>query len=94
MVDLHPRLADRYRQEFAQLLAALASRNDDARSASVPAIRSLVDWIEVRPAVGADGEGRGTEIEVFGRLRTILALASGEDPADTCRSETVPLVAS
>lgn len=89
VVDLHPRLADRYREEFANVSAALDSRDDDTKRAAMPTIRSLIDWIEVRPA-GPEGEGRGTEIEVFGRLRSILSLAAGDNPADACRLETVP----
>jgi len=71
-VALHPRIADDYRRQVADLNHALA--DPAARAEAIPALRNLIDRIVVLPRPN----GRGVLLEVEDRLAAILALAGGE----------------
>jgi len=71
-VLLHPQMAGHYRQQVAKLTAVL---NDDAnRAEAADIIRSLVDRIALTP--NRDGK---LDIDLFGDLAGILALAANKD---------------
>ena len=76
VVALHPTIADDYRKQVAELHTALA--DPEARAGAIPAIRSLIDRIILKP----NPAGRGVEIEVEGRLSAIVALATGAEPTE------------
>jgi hypothetical protein len=61
-----------YRDQVTQLNAALAE-NPAARLEAIPRLRALIDTIVLTPA-----EDRGVDIEVTGRLSSMLALAGGK----------------
>ncbi|OBV10981.1 Recombinase [Erythrobacter dokdonensis DSW-74] len=73
-VTLHPRIADTYRAEVQKLAQALTSDEDTTLHAR-RIIRSLIDQVIVTPREAE----RGVNIEVSGRLASILALATGEE---------------
>lgn len=73
VVTFHPNIADRYRDQVTHLNKALA--DPSTRAEAMPIIRSLVDRITVSP----NPEGRGTTIDVVGRLASILAVATGAE---------------
>ncbi len=71
-VLLHPQMAGHYRQQVAKLVSVL---NDDAnRAEAADIIRSLVDRITLTP--NSDGK---LDIDLFGDLAGILALAANKD---------------
>lgn len=71
-VLLHPQMAGHYRQQVAKLTAVL---NDDVnRAEAADIIRSLVDRIALTP----NSEGK-LDIDLFGDLAGILALAANKD---------------
>lgn len=80
VVALHPGIADQYREQVARLNEALA--DPAARQEAGHAIRALIDRIILSPAQ----EGGGVDIEVKGKLASIVALATGE-PAPSTASE-------
>lgn len=82
VVRLHPELPARYRAEFANLSAAFAARPEQ-RAEAMATLRSLIDTITVSPA-----EGRGTLIEISGRMESLVALATGRP----CTLKSVPRV--
>ncbi len=71
-VLLHPQMAAYYRQQVADLAAAL--NDDEYRSEAAEIIRSLVDRIELSP--NADGK---LEIDLYGDLAGILSLAAQKE---------------
>ena len=74
VIALHPRIAETYRRQVAELTTALTI-DDETRLKTHSIIRRLIDQVIIRPS---DAE-RGVIIEVSGRLASILALASGEE---------------
>lgn len=72
VVALHPGISEQYRQQVTKLNEALADPN--ARKEAGQVIRALIDRIILTPAK----EGRGVDIEVKGKLASIVALARGE----------------
>ena len=76
VVALHPHLARDYQNRMTRLGAAALSEDPADRREAMPIVRSLVSRIDVVPAT----DKRGTEIEVTGRLASILALATGTPP--------------
>ncbi|MFZ5745240.1 MAG: recombinase family protein [Pseudomonadota bacterium] len=72
VVALHPTVIADYRDQVAQLNAALAD-NPAARIEAIPRLRALIDRIILTPS-----EDRGVDIEVTGRLSSMLALAGGK----------------
>ena len=73
MIALHPKVADDYRRQVAALNEA-ATATPEARAEAVPRIRDLIERIVLSPAKTA----RGVEIEVAGRLASLIALATGQ----------------
>ncbi|WP_236696913.1 recombinase family protein [Sphingomonas sp. Leaf257] len=71
VVALHPSVAADYRREVEQLHKLL--KDPEAKEATVPALRALIDRVVLTPAP----VGRGVEIEIEGRLAAILKLATG-----------------
>jgi site-specific DNA recombinase len=74
VIILHPRIAETYQQQVAQLTTALTF-DDKTRLKTHSIIRRLIDQVIIRPS---DAE-RGVIIEVSGRLASLLALATGEE---------------
>jgi site-specific DNA recombinase len=74
VIMLHPRIAETYQRQVAELTTALTIDNE-TRLKTHSIIRRLIDQVIVRPS---DAE-RGVIIEVSGRLASILALATGEE---------------
>ncbi len=74
VITLHPKIAESYQQQVAELTSTLTS-DDETRLKAHSIIRRLIDQVIVRPS---DAE-RGVIIEVSGRLASILALATGEE---------------
>jgi site-specific DNA recombinase len=74
VIALHPGIADEYRRQVAALAAAL--EEGEARHQALPIIQGLIDRVTLTPRAA----GRGVDIEVTGRLATILALATGAEP--------------
>jgi len=71
-VLLHPQMADHYRKQVAKLTAVL--NDDENRAEAADIIRSLVERIELTP----NGDGK-LDIDLFGDLAGILALAANKD---------------
>ena len=71
VIALHPRIADDYRRQVAELATALAA--PEGRAEVAPILRGLVDQVVLTPRT----HGRGVALEVHGRLAAILALAGG-----------------
>ena len=67
---LHPEMAGYYRQQVAELHAALQEENDARRLHAVEILRSLIDRIVLTPE---DGE---LKIDVVGDLAGILTIAT------------------
>jgi site-specific DNA recombinase len=84
VVAMHPKVAERYKAEFADLQRALQARPTEQPIAAAT-IRSLVEVIRVWPSE----QGRGTRIEIAGRMASILALATGQK-TETCTLKVVP----
>ncbi|MDR7102955.1 recombinase family protein [Croceicoccus sp. BE223] len=74
VVALHPGIADQYRQQVTKLNEALA--DPQARQEATSHLRALIDRIILTPAQ----HGRGVDVEVRGKLASIVALATGETP--------------
>jgi site-specific DNA recombinase len=74
VITLHPRIAETYQQQIAELTTALTI-DDETRLKTNSIIRRLIDQVIIRPS---DAE-RGVIIEVSGRLASLLALATGEE---------------
>lgn len=77
VIALHPTVAADYRREVTNLHKALAA-NPESQLEAIPKLRSLIDRIDIFPAT----EGRGTRIEVSGRLHSMAALATGNPLPD------------
>lgn len=76
VVALHPGIADQYRAQVEALGKGLA--DPESREAATPMIRALIDRVTVTP-----GERpRTVEIDVDGRLTSLIALAAGKPAAD------------
>lgn len=73
VIALHPNVAQRYREEISCLTEDWTSDED-----VFPRIRALIDRVIVSPAERA----RVVEIEVRGRLASIIALATGREPQE------------
>lgn len=73
VIALHPNIADDYRARIEKLDEALTG-GDAARLEAVPAIRGLIESVTLIPREDA----RGLDIELTGRLASIIALASGK----------------
>ncbi|MBM3600398.1 MAG: recombinase family protein [Alphaproteobacteria bacterium] len=88
IVELHPNLPQRYRQQVVQLEQALSSAPAE-RAAAADALRSLIEQIVVTP-----GTRRGEAIiEVEGNIAGVLALAagrSGNAPRPLCNNDGAP----
>ena len=86
-VQLHPRLAERYRAKVADLARAL--NDPETRVEAAEAMRGLLTEIRLIPVAG------GHEIELVGDLAGILALTQGQKktPPATGAGVSVPLVA-
>jgi site-specific DNA recombinase len=74
VITLHPKIAETYQRQVAQLTTALTI-DDETRLKTHSIIRRLIDQVIIRPS---DAE-RGVIIEVSGRLASLLALATGEE---------------
>ena len=77
VVALHPTVAADYRREVEQLHKSL--KDPEAKEATIPALRSLIDRIILTPAP----VGRGVEVAIEGRLASILGLATGCEVPET-----------
>jgi site-specific DNA recombinase len=82
VVALHPGIADEYRRQVDQLGDALNS-SEDIRADAIPVVRRLIDRVDIVPGPLP----RGVEIEVSGRLASIIALATGAPPPEECMFE-------
>lgn len=82
VILLHPRIADDYRKQIAELSRAL-EEGENARLTAVPNLRALIDSVRVYPAL----IGRGTSIEVVGRLANVIAIATGQTPQNAIGTE-------
>ena len=76
-VLLHPRMADRYREEVSQLVETL--KNDDSRAEAIEMIRALIDKIVLVP----DPDSNGFLIDLYGDLAGILNISLGHAGEDT-----------
>ncbi len=74
VVVLHPGVADEYRKQVRKLTSAL-TRDEETRIQTAPILRRLIDRVTINPS----SRPRGVEIEVSGRLASILALATGKE---------------
>lgn len=77
VVALHPHVARQYREEVANLGAALA--RPESRAEALPRARALIHRVVLTPK---PDQARGLDIEVEGRLAALLALATGLKPAE------------
>ena len=57
-------------------LARARTADEEARRQTAPIVRGLIDRVVIIP----NGGLRGVNIEVFGKLASLLALATGEEP--------------
>ena len=73
VVAIHPGIADQYRRQVRELAQAL-SQDEETRRHTAKVVRGLIDRIVLSPKASE----RGVNIEVSGRLATILSLASGK----------------
>ncbi|MEK9211509.1 recombinase family protein [Sphingomonas sp. 2378] len=78
VVALHPTVAADYRREVENLHMLLS--DPDAKEATIPALRALIDRIVLTPTKS----GRGVDIEVQGRLAAIIGLATGKPIVEEC----------
>lgn len=76
IIALHPNIADRYRENVAQLASTLASPEN--RVEALPRARALISRVIVAPD---ETRSRGVKLEVQGRLAELLSLATGTPPA-------------
>lgn len=77
VVALHPRIAEEYRAQVKKLAQAL-SQDEEARHQTNEIVRGLIDRVLISPSSGE----RGVNIEVSGRLASIISLATGKEPPD------------
>ncbi|MET0137901.1 MAG: recombinase family protein, partial [Sphingobium sp.] len=75
VIALHPQIAEAYSCQIADLTQSLTSDAETTQQAR-RIIRSLIDQVIITPREAE----RGVNIEVSGRLASILALATGEEP--------------
>lgn len=75
VVTLHPKIAEDYRRQIADITKALA---DPDNAEAAPIFRGLIERVTVTPSPGE----RGVDIEVTGRLANILSLATGRPVPD------------
>ena len=73
VIALHPGIAEDYRRQVRELARALTA-DEEARLQTAPIVRGLIDRVTLTPNSGL----RGVNIEVFGRLASLLQLATGE----------------
>ena len=73
VVALHPGIAEQYRAQVRELVKAL-SQDEETRRHTANIVRGLIDRIDLTPK----SSERGVNIEVSGRLATILSLATGQ----------------
>ena len=73
VIALHPGIAEDYRRQVRELARALTA-DEEARLQTSPIVRGLIDRVALTPNSGL----RGVNIEVFGRLASLLQLATGE----------------
>ena len=73
VIALHPGIAEDYRRQVRELARALTA-DEEARLQTAPIVRGLIDRVVLTP----NGGLRGVNIEVFGRLASLLQLATGE----------------
>ena len=78
VVAIHPTIAADYRRQVERLNATLARDDEEGRRAVVPILRGLIEQVSVTPSA----RPRGVEIEVTGRLTSVIALATGEAPPE------------
>ena len=74
VVVLHPGVAEDYRKQVRELTRAL-TQDEETRMQTAPILRGLIDRVKIAPS----STSRGVEIEVSGRLASILALATGKE---------------
>jgi len=75
VIALHPGIAEDYRRQVRELARALTA-DEEVRLQTAPIVRGLIDRVILTPNSGL----RGVNIEVFGRLASLLQLATGEAP--------------
>lgn len=75
VIRLHPMIAEAYRVAIETIMTTLDGSQDDARDAR-NAIRALIDRVILTPKP----EGRGLDIDLEGRLNTMLQIANGRKP--------------
>ena len=80
VIRLHPAVIADYRTQVAELNASLSS-NPEARLDAIPKLRALIDSITVMPLLT---KSKGVEIEVTGRIQSMLALAGGNPREGEC----------
>lgn len=73
IIPLMPNIGEEYQRAVNRLSEAL-SGSADARVDAVPALRSLIESIRLLPRA----TGRGVDIELTGRLASIIALSTGK----------------
>ena len=73
VIALHPGIAEDYRRQVRELARALTA-DEEARLQTAPIVRGLIDRVIINPNSGL----RGVNIEVFGKLASLLTLATGE----------------
>lgn len=73
VIALHPNIAETYRENVERLTTALAE-DPNASLDAVPTVRSLIDRVVLTPRE----EGRGVDIDVFGQIASIIAMATGK----------------
>ena len=86
VVALHPAVIADYRAQVAKLNAALAE-NPAARLEAIPKLRALIDRVTITPAASSS---RGVDIEVTGRLNTMLELATGKPAPNMYANNQTP----
>ena len=75
VVALHPGIAESYRKQVRNLAKAL-SQDEESRRQTSNIVRGLIDRVTMTPSSGE----RGVNIEVSGRLASIISLATGKEP--------------
>lgn len=75
VVALHPTIVADYRAQVAKLNAALAE-NPEARLEAIPKLRALINSVRLFPR---ENSPKGVQIEVAGRLNSMLSLATGAE---------------
>lgn len=75
VITLHPAIAQAYRAAIETIMTTLENSAEDARDAR-NAIRALVEKVVLSPR----DTGRGLDIEIHGRLASMLEIAKGKQP--------------